>query len=388
MRQLPGLTDRPDAPGPMARRGPRPLAMHLAMGSSPAAAATPGQPPAAPSSPDPGLVAGIAAYRRHPYRRTLRDPAVIWESGSCRLLDYGRARSRAPGARPPVLFVPSLVNRAYILDLAQGRSMVRWLAARGIRPLMLDWGWPEAAERRFTLSDAITERLIPAMDAVGQPVILSGYCMGGMLTLAAAQLQPASVAGLMLLATPWDFHAARPRPQVATLLPQLPGLLAGGTLAIDTLQAFFALQAPGAVAAKFRAFATMDQASPAAAMFVALEDWLADGIPLAAPIAQECLAGWYGENTPACGRWRVAGEVIDPALLRTPTLVAMPSRDRIVPPETARPLAALIPKATVLDLPLGHVSMVAGSRAQTLVWPALLDWLRGLGRPMSAERKR
>src|ERR1700712_783105 len=136
MPQLPGLTDRPDAPGPMMRRGPRPLAMHLAMGSG--QATIPGQPPPpAPTSPDPRLIAGIAAYRRHPYRRTLHDPAVIWESGSCRLLDYGRARSRAPGARPPVLFVPSLVNRAYILDLARGRSMVRWLAAKGVRPLML-----------------------------------------------------------------------------------------------------------------------------------------------------------------------------------------------------------------------------------------------------------
>ena len=373
----PGLTDRPDAPRAMRRRGPRPLAMHLALGTAE------GQP-----SPDPALVAGIAAYRRHPYRRALADPPVIWQSGSCRLLDYGRARSRAPGARPPVLFVPSLINRAYILDLARGRSMLRWLAARGVRPLLLDWGWPEAAERGFGFTALLAERLVPAIEAVGRPVVLAGYCMGGLLTAATAQLRPDLVAALALLATPWDFHAAPALPQISKLLPHLPGLLAGGTLPIDVLQALFAMQDPGGVRAKFRSFARMDQASPRAAMFVALEDWLADGIPLAAPIALECLSGWYGDNTPANGAWRVAGTVIDPALLRLPTWVALPAQDRIVPPETARPLAALIPGATVLDVPLGHVGMVAGSRAETQVWPALLDWLRGLGRPMSGKRTR
>jgi poly(3-hydroxyalkanoate) synthetase len=339
-------------------------------------------------SPDATLVAGIAAYRRHPYRRTLTDPPVLWQYGGCRLLDYGRAPSKSARARPPILFVPSLINRAYVLDLARDRSMLRWLAAHGVRPLLLDWGWPDAVERRFTLSDIVTERLLPAMQAVGRPVILAGYCMGGLLTVAAAQLQPKTVAGLALLATPWDFHAGEARPKIESLLPHLPGLLAGGTLPIDALQAFFALQDPGQVAAKFRTFARMDQDSPAAAMFVALEDWLADGIPLAAPVARECLTGWYGDNTPAKGEWRLAGQVIDPAALRLPTWVALPARDRIVPPESARALAALIPEAVTLDVPLGHVGMVAGSRAETLVWPALLGWLRSLGRPMSAVRKR
>jgi polyhydroxyalkanoate synthase len=377
---LPGLTDRPDAPGPMRRRGPRPLGLHLALGTPGAITAAPAIPSLNQPGPDAALIAGIAAYRRHPYHRTLPDPPVLWQAGSTRLLDYGAGSS---SHAPTVLFVPSLINRAYVLDLAPGRSMLRWLAAQGVRPLLLDWGWPEAVERRFTMSDIVTERLLPAIAAAGEPVVLAGYCMGGLLTVAAAQLDPANIAALALLATPWDFAATLALPRIAALLPHLPGLLAGGTLPIDALQAFFALQEAGAVGAKFRAFAAMDQASPAAAMFVALEDWLADGIPLAAPVALECLSGWYGDNTPARGLWRVADQVIDPAKLRLPTLVVLPSHDRIVPPEAARPLAGLIAGAAVLQPPLGHVGMVAGSRAETLVWPALLDWLRGPGRPMS-----
>ena len=61
------------------------------------------------------------------------------------------------------MFVPSLVNRAYVLDLAPGRSMLRWLAERGIRPVLLDWGWPGAAERSFTLTDYVAGRLERAL---------------------------------------------------------------------------------------------------------------------------------------------------------------------------------------------------------------------------------
>ena len=44
----------------------------------------------------------------------------------------------------------------------------------------------------------------------------------------------------------------------------------------------------------------------AARRFVVLEDWLNDGVPLAAPVAREVLSGWYGANTPAAGAWRLA----------------------------------------------------------------------------------
>ena len=62
-----------------------------------------------------------------------------------------------------MLFVPSLINRAYVLDLLPERSMLRWLATRGIRPLLLDWGWPGPLERQFGLSELITGRLERAL---------------------------------------------------------------------------------------------------------------------------------------------------------------------------------------------------------------------------------
>jgi len=122
----------------------------------------------------------------------------------------------------------------------------------------------------------------------------------------------------------------------------------------------------------------MDQAAAAALDFVALEDWLNDGVPLAAPVARETLGGWYGANTPGRGAWRVAGAVVDPARVTMPTFVAVPGRDRIVPPASALPLARLIPGAVLHQPTAGHIGMTVGPQAQAALWSPLLDWLRGL----------
>jgi poly(3-hydroxyalkanoate) synthetase len=317
---------------------------------------------------DRALVAGIAAYRRHPWQRDLPDPPAIWAEGGSRILDYG-------GQGPRTLFVPSLVNRAHVLDLDQGASMMRWLAANGVRPLLLDWGWPDEAARRFTLTDVIAGRLERALAASGADAV-AGYCMGGLLALAAAQRRPDLVKRLALLATPWDFHAPDPEPgqALARALPLLePAMRLGGAMGVDALQVFFALLDPWGIAAKYRAFASLDPASPRARRFVALEDWLNDGVPLAAPVARECLAGWYGANAPARGAWVVAGMPVDPRAVRAEMFVAIPARDRIVPPESALPLA--LPGATVIRPAAGHIGMAAGVGAEAALWRPLRGWL-------------
>ena len=194
-------------------------------------------------------------------------------------------------------------------------------------------------ERGFSLSDYIAGRLDRALQAscalTGTTAIgLAGYCMGGLMAVAAAQARPERVSRLALLATPWDFWAAGAQQarDLAALLPMLePGFAFGGTLPVDSLQTMFSLLDPGSVGAKYRDFGKQDQASPRARMFVALEDWLNDGIPLAAGVARETLGGWYGANSPAAGAWRVLGLPVDPAALRLPCFVAAPGRDRIVP---------------------------------------------------------
>jgi len=401
-----------DIPPAIRRLAPRPLGLHLAM----AAAAWLGSPSGLPhsngaspvwsrlSAADPALAAalarqppehlrralgvairdraaaflrGLELYRRHGFRRPEASWPVLWREGSTRLLDC------APGsAGPAVLLVPSLVNRGYILDLLPERSFVRALAASGLHPMLLDWDRPGATERGWGLEAYIAGRLARCLDAVARPgqsrPLLLGYCMGGLLAAPLALLRPAAVAGLVLLAVPWDFHAERAA-QARSLAAQarlwLPALDRVGEVPVDLLQALFALIDPLLALRKFAAFADLPQDGAAARDFVALEDWLNDGVPLAAPVAQETLIGWYGDNAPARGTWRIAGRPVRAQDIRVPSLVVAPSRDRIVPPGSARALAAAIPGATLRLPALGHVGMMASPRAPATLWPELCAWI-------------
>jgi polyhydroxyalkanoate synthase len=390
------VTPRIEAPLPLSRRGPRPLLLHLSlawMRSSASIAASPSWSNAWPLSTGPNpdeagvadlfteiaaqdsaLIAGIAAYRTHPYRRTIADPPAIFTESETRVLDYG-------GEGQKILFVPSLVNRAYILDLMENASFMRWLAANGAHPYLLDWGWPGEIERKFTLTDYIAGRLERAIAAIPGPIILAGYCMGGLLALAAALRAPEKFTALALLATPWDFHAAdaTQSKKLAESLPLLdPVMNLSGTLPIDALQTLFTMIDPYGVGEKYRDFSRQDSTSPRAQKFVAMEDWLADGVPLAAPIARETLGGWYGANSPAAGAWRVAGLPVSPETWTKPCFIATPARDRLVPPESARPLAAAIANATYLEPNAGHIGMIAGTHARETLWKPFKSWLESL----------
>jgi polyhydroxyalkanoate synthase len=397
-------------PPPFRRMAPRPLAMHLAAAATLFASpsALPHSKPGSPLSKrlaaaDPALAAalaraapealaaalrreifaragafaaGIERYRRHPWRRPDDPWPEIWREGTTCL------RDGAPGGDgAPVLLVPSLVNRGYILDLMPERSFLRALAAAGLRPLLVDWDRPGAAERGWGLDAYVAGRLGRCLDhvvaATGRRAILLGYCMGGLLALALASRRAADLTGLVLLATPWDFHAERPdlaQALAAQARLWLPAADLAGEVPVDMLQALFAALDPLLALRKFAAFAHADAA--AAREFVALEDWLNDGVPLAAPVARECLLGWYGANAPARGAWRIDGAAVDPGRLALPSLVVVPSRDRIVPPASALKLAAALPGAAAMRPPLGHIGMMASGRAPAAFWPGLIGWIR------------
>ncbi len=400
-------------PNPHHRLGPRPLPLHLATlammcGSSSSAlalwnsgllrwrpnldeAATALASELAPVDPDVFAVAvakaargrldrfmaGVQRYRAIDYRRDTPEPPVIWAEGNARLLDYGAA---GEAGRPVVLVVPSLINRAYILDLSVDSSFMRRLARQGLRPVLLDWGAPGEVERDFGLTDYIAGPLEAALeylnDQAGRPVALIGYCMGGLLALAASMRRPAKVSSLVLLATPWDFsidHEATrgvqlAGPSVKFWIDQL------GELPVDILQTLLYGLDPLLVLRKFEAFGRR-RADPARDhAFAMLEDWLNDGVALAGPVARECMFGWYGRNTTGRGVWRVAGRVVDPAKLPVRTLAVIPAQDRIVPPGSALALARKLPNAEIWRPRLGHIGMMVSQTAPAL-WDELATWL-------------
>ncbi|HEX6118511.1 MAG TPA: alpha/beta fold hydrolase [Dongiaceae bacterium] len=321
---------------------------------------------------------GVLTYRRHPGGRAAAQRPVLWREGTTLLRDY---RTAPDTAAPRLLVVPSLVNRYYILDLEPDSSFLADLAGRGYAPFVVDWDAPSAEEQGFDLTRYIAGRLEGALDAVkrqpGGPIVVIGYCMGGNLALALALRRQQDVAALACLATPWDFHADGETQ--ARLIGGIGGQMAPlfqalGEMPVDVLQSLFASLDPLSILAKFRRFADME--GEHARKFVALEDWLNDGVGLAAPVARECLTQWYGENSTARGQWLIAGEPVKPENLRVPALAMVPSADRIVPPKSALGLAQRLPRCETLTPASGHIGMMVGGSARAKVWNPLDEWLR------------
>ena len=129
---------------------------------------------------------------------------------------------------------------------------------------------------------------------------------------------------------------------------------------------------------EFLAFNELDPQSAGAKTFVALEDWLNDGVALTIPVAGECLLGWYGRNAPALGDWRIGGHVVAPEQVDLPTLCIVPDGDRIVPPEAAVALAKRLPDCHTLRPKAGHIGMIVSARARARVWQPLVDWIGSL----------
>ena len=319
------------------------------------------------------FLSGVRAYQYHPVTRNAPPAPIVWQKGTTKLLDY--APDAAPEV-PVVLVIPSLVNRFHILDLAEDFSLLRFMAAQGLRPMVVDWDAPGEEEKDFTLTDYVVQRLFPILDYVTLLVPqcrLLGYCMGGLLALALAVLRRDQVSALALMATPWESVAGEGFLELADKLE--PYLVKQGHLPVVILQTLFTSFQATSMVAKFTRFASLDSTSEEARRFVLTEDWLNDGVPLTAPVARECLRGWYGENTTGALQWRVAGQRMDPRKLMIPSYVLVPRRDRIVTPESALPLAGLLRRSTLHEPDIGHIGLLAGHGAVRDVWLPMVRWL-------------
>lgn len=257
------------------------------------------------------------------------------------------------------------------------------MAAKGLRPLLIDWGTPGETEAGYDLASYITGPLQQFFDICDQldnrPTTLVGYCMGGLLALALAQRNLTRTNALALLATPWDFHAGNPGSltYLKSLKPGIDALLDhSGTLPVDILQAMFAHLSPSLTADKFRSFAKLSANSRRAQSFVELEDWLNDGVPLVSGVARDCLFDWYLENSPAKGQWQIGGDTILPTQMTRPSLTVIPKNDHIVPPGSAQALANSLPLNETRLIGTGHIGMVAGRHAKSTLYEPLIEWIQ------------
>ncbi len=323
------------------------------------------------------ILDALKTWQQHPYQRQNFYAPVVWQSGNSRLFDYGGFTS---AKNPPaVLVIPSLVNKPYILDLSPENSLMRGLAAAGLRPFLLDWGEPSVAESAFDLNAYVTERAIPALnkiDAITDASIgVLGYCMGG--TLAATlPLLSNKISALSTIGTPWDFSEPS---ENRLLLHQLGSVDNGqflsttiqklsnvfGGLPFEFLQYLFAAIDPNQFAAKFLRFSQMDAMSPEAKQFVIIEDWLNDGLALTGPAADDLLVKWHIQNQIINGDWTINDTVIGAEKITVPGLFICGKTDSISPSKSALALPNRVKNATVIQPNTGHVGMIVGSKSHT-----------------------
>ncbi|MEH3107213.1 MAG: alpha/beta fold hydrolase [Sphingomonas fennica] len=316
-------------------------------------------------------LAGLTAFQRAPRVPRHAADMVVATAGRARLIDRG-------GAGPAVVLVPSLINPPHILDLAPGNSLCAALAAAGLRPLLVDWGTPDAGDADLTIAGHVERLLLPLIAAAaaangGRPPLLAGYCLGGTMAIAAAALAP--VAGLALIAAPWRFAGFpdEARDAIATIGEAAQPIADTlGLFPIETLQAAFWRLDPARTIAKFERFAGLDPTSDAGRAFVTLEDWASDGPPLTRGAGMELVDAFFASDAPGTAMWRVGGRTIDPAALPCPVLDIVSTTDRIVPAASAAGVGDRI------TLGLGHVGMVVGGRAPGALWEPLQRWLCAL----------
>lgn len=324
------------------------------------------------------------------------------------LPDGGRLPvNRQPYAVPLVL-VPPLGVTADTFDLMPSRSLARYMAARGFRTYLIDWGRPTAAHAGLGLTDYVDRMMSEALTAIrrdsgSQELSLFGWCMGGLLSLMHAGLTlDRQIRNLVTVASPIDLRGG--------------GVVAGLAGALD---------APARLVRKYSDFRLMG-VDP---QKLTIPGWLlALGFKMTNPIAsittywdlmtqlwdrefvekhsttsnylnrmliypggvvRDMLLRMAIDNELATGRIQIDTRIAEVGKIKASALVFAGDRDTIVAPRIARRIVDLLPtqdKAWRLA-PGGHMGVVLGSTAAREVWGPAADWLAERSQPKPARKR-
>lgn len=304
---------------------------------------------------------------------------VVHRENKWRLLRY-RARANGLAFGTPIVMVPSLINRHYVLDLLPQRSFIEYLVARGHDVFVIDWGTP-ASEDRFLDFDTICDRYIAravrrAATAAGTHAVhLMGYCLGGTLAVIHAAVRPERIASLSLLAAPIDFHDA----SVLSLWTRtqsfdVDALVAGcGNVPWQLLQSAFIMLRPTLNLSKAVTLLDRLEDDEKLDSFFGLETWGNDNVSFPGACYRRYITELYRDNALVAGNFTLSGEPVRLAAISCPVLNVTFEHDTIVPAESAAVLMQHISSrdAERVHLPGGHVGAVVSRKAAHGLWPKM-----------------
>ncbi|HET7710262.1 MAG TPA: class I poly(R)-hydroxyalkanoic acid synthase [Sphingomicrobium sp.] len=109
--------------------------------------------------------------------------AVVFENELFQLIQYNPSTEQV--AAEPLLYVPPLVNRYYMIDLVPRQSLVKWLVDEGRTVFVISWVNPGEALRDKGVEDYVLDGILTAIEQVakraGTPPDLFSFCLGGTL---------------------------------------------------------------------------------------------------------------------------------------------------------------------------------------------------------------
>lgn len=333
-----------------------------------------------------------AVLRRPAVGQTPAD--VVHTENKWRLLRY-RASAAPRSHRTPVLLVPSLINRHYVLDLTPGRSFVEYMRDQGHDVFIIDWGTP-GPEDRYLEFDTICDRYIGRALRVSTRLAgtkkahLLGYCLGGTLAAIHAAARPERVQSFVALAAPIDFHDdgllslwMQPRffdvNQVVRAFGNVPWPL---------LQASFHMLKPTGNLVKGVGLVERAWDDEFLDGFFAVEKWGNDNVSFPGAAYVRYIEALYQRNELVRGEFRLNGIPARLDAIEFPTMAVTFRDDHIVPWSSAHVLLEKIRSADKkhLDLRGGHVGAVVSRKAATGLWPALSNWWAEREAPSETER--
>lgn len=307
---------------------------------------------------------------------------VVHAENKWRLLHY-RAREGGPSMRTPLVLIPSLINRHYVLDLLPGKSFIEWMVARGHDVYCVDWGTPTDEDRWVTFDDvcdrAIGRALRVATRASNvERAHLLGYCLGGTLTAIHAAARPERVATLTTLAAPIRFCddgllSAWTNVPAFDVNALVDGL---GNVPWQLMQSAFQLLRPTLALSK--AVHMIDRAWDDEFLdgFLALETWGNDNVSFPGEFYRRYIDELYRGDAFVKGTFALSGTPARLEAITCPTYCVTFEHDTIVPWESAKVLhdRAGARDKEWLHLKGGHVGAVVSKAAATRLWPKLSEF--------------
>jgi polyhydroxyalkanoate synthase len=309
------------------------------------------------------------------------------EVGSCgrvKLYYYPHTTEDDGKSHPPVLMVPSIINRYYVLDLHPGNSLVEHLRDAGIPVYLIDWGTPGPQDRHSTLETHVLKWLHAAVrrtcrhSGFAQTHLL-GYCIGGTIAAMYAAARPKLVGGLIAMTAPIDFSDDGTLSRWARAEEFPVEKLAEGMGLVDSewLQGSFKLLKPMSDVQKWRNVTTNLWDHSFLERFLPMEQWVTDNVDVPGPTYVEIINDLYRDNKLAKGALEMGGKRLNLHDIKCPVMIAEAQSDHIVPSDSSDPLATLVGSndVEVHGFRGGHIGLVVGRASKEGLRPDMTDWL-------------